>query len=43
MEVMFSHTKITKVKKKKILEVMDKNPRLTFQDITNIVDVGLGR
>ena len=35
-------TKITKVKKKRILEVVNENPSLIFREITNIVDVGLG-
>lgn len=36
------HTRLIKAKKKRVLEVMDENPRLILQEITNTTDVGLG-
>ena len=35
-------TNITRAKRKRILEVVDKNPRLILQDFINIVDIGFG-
>jgi hypothetical protein len=29
-------------KEKKVLEVVDENPRLSLREITNVADVGLG-
>ena len=36
-------SKLTKEKRKRVLEVVDENPRLSLREITNIADVGLGR
>lgn len=36
-------TKLTKEKRKRVVDVVDKNPRLSLQDITNKADVGISK
>ena len=36
-------SKLTKVNRKRVLEVVDENPRLSLREITNVANVGLNR